>query len=97
MYFFSFFIYVLQILFSFILYAYGNYFLEIPEWSKFATLQYTALIIVSLSWFGTDISGIRVIADSDKKSVGSEFLSIVILRNFFFLVLYLMPFRYWIL
>tara|TARA_Y100000768_G_C23938903_1_gene664047 strand:- start:286 stop:1326 length:1041 start_codon:yes stop_codon:yes gene_type:complete len=51
-------------------------------------MQYTAIILVSISWLGTDLSGIRIIADSNINERGSDFASIIILRNIAFLIFY---------
>ncbi len=89
MYLSSFFLYGLQILNSIFLYIFGNYYLDIAEWAVFSSLQYAAMIIVSISWLGTDLSGIRIIADSRSKERGSDFISIIILRNIAFIFFYL--------
>ena len=88
MYLSTFFLYFLQIIYSVILYIFGNFVLEIESWATFSSMQYTAIILVSISWLGTDLSGIRIIADSKINERGSDFASIIILRNIAFLIFY---------
>jgi hypothetical protein len=89
MYLSAFFIYGLQIASGLLIYFFGNYYLEPKEWAIFSSYQYTALIIVSISWLGTDLSGIRIISDSSKETRGSDFVAIIFLRNLAFLLLFI--------
>lgn len=85
----SFLIYFLQILNALFIYYYGNFYLSNEHWSEFSSIQYSALILVTISWIGTDLSGIRIISDSEDNLRGSNFISIMLLRNFVFISAFL--------